>query len=133
MNRPRLFLGKLLLLLACLTVAQSSLAEDKDFRPGALNMEVPVITSAKELDAHVGRLVAVRGMVSERTKIPYIIGVEVGADDEIRGKEAYAVGILGRFEQTKRTPMVASRGPGVHYTLYFDLRGKIAEAKPMPR
>lgn len=108
---------------------------DKNFAPGALGMQVPVITSAnrKNIDDYVGRLVAVRGIVSERTKIPDILGVQIKTPDELRGQEGYAVGILGKFTVKQVNPLVANDGPGVKYTLYFDLSGKIAEARAMPK
>jgi hypothetical protein len=109
--------------------------EEKNFAPGALGMRVPVITSAnrKNIDDYVGRLVAVQGIVSERTKLPDILGVQVKTPDELRGQEAYAVGILGKFTVKQVNPLIANNGPGVKYTLYFDLSGKIAEAQAMPK
>ena len=75
---------------------------------------------------------AVRGIVSE-TKIPKIMGVRVQTPFELRGQEAYAVGILGKFTVKKVDPLIANDGPGVKYTLYFDLSGKLAEARAMPK
>lgn len=119
---------------------------DKKFAPKALGMEVPVITTADELDKYVGRLVAVRGVVTN-SKLPNIIGVWIATPDELREHEAYAVGILTKFvvaeadykkmqdEARKRGNLVgiALPGPGVYYQLYADLNWKKAEAQPVPR
>lgn len=59
-------LRELFLLWTCVVGGAPLFADDKEFQPSALNMKVPVITAAKELDAHVGRLVVVRGIISER-------------------------------------------------------------------
>lgn len=113
---------------------------EKQFAPVALGMDVPVITFADERDEYVGRVVAVRGVVSD-TKLAFIVGVEVDASDELRGREAYAVGILQRFtvtedairESEKKFGKFAHSGPGVSYTLYFNLSGTLAEARPLPK
>jgi hypothetical protein len=126
----KLTLRELVLLVACLCVGQS-LAEDKDFQPGALGLKVPVITDARQRDEFVGRLVAVRGVVREG-KLTSICGVEITCLNELQGKEAYAVGILGRFTVKKANPLIPNNGPGVKYTLYFDLSGKLAEARKVP-
>ena len=111
----------------------------KQFVPGALGMTVPLITSHKELDNHLGRLVAIRGTIS-RTKIPTIIGVDIGNPKDLTGVEGYAVGILSRHDTTAedianadgRNGPIATRGPGTSYTLYFDLAGRLADAKAWP-
>jgi hypothetical protein len=120
---------------------------DKKFAPTALGMEVPVITSADDLDKYVGRLVAVQGVVSN-TKLPTIIGVWIARPpDELTEREAFAVGILTKFvvteadykkmqdEARKRGNLVgiAHPGPGVYYQLYADLNWKKAEARPVPK
>ena len=111
----------------------------EQFAPGALGMTVPLVTSYKELDNHLGRLVAIRGPIS-RTKIPTIIGVDIGNQKDLTGVEAYAVGILTRHDITAedianangRNGPIANRGPGTSYTLYFDLAGRLADAKAWP-
>jgi hypothetical protein len=107
--------------------------EEKEapFAPGALGIKVPVITDAKQRDEFIGRLVAVRGVVKEGKRTS-ICGVAINCPKELQGKEAYAVGILGRFTVKKANPLIPNDGPGVKYTLYFDLRGKLAEARPIP-
>ena len=110
------------------------------FAPAALGMEVPVLTVADHLDEHLGRLVAVRGPISD-SKIPLIAGVEVKADDELRGQGAYAIGILTKWKVTEEELRKAedhaggpppNDGPGTRYILYFDLAGRIAKARPLP-
>ena len=108
------------------------------FEPGALGMKVPVLTveSFKDYDKYVGRLVAVRGTVSN-TKIPRIAGVDVHVPDGIEREkdDCYAVGILTKWTIRPQDipPGVANRGPGTFYILYSDLRGTLAEAKHVPR
>jgi hypothetical protein len=105
-----------------------------------LGMDVPVLTDFKEVEQHVGRLVALRGVVTPGTKIPGLIGVEVKSPDALRGREAYAVGILATWTAEREEAEAGRRanspipgtGPGVKYLLYFDLSGKLAEARPLP-
>ncbi|MEX2120558.1 MAG: hypothetical protein WD847_13270 [Pirellulales bacterium] len=110
------------------------------FAPRALGMEVPVLAATDDRDEHVGRLVAVRGTVS-KSKIPHIAGVQVGAKDYLRGRESYAVGILIRWTVTEEDLRKAEEraggplpndGPGTKYALYFDLSGRMAQARPLP-
>jgi hypothetical protein len=121
---------------------------DPKFRPTALGMEVPVLTSADDLDKYVGRLVAVQGRL-DNSKPLRILGVEVDAKGDWRHDEheAYAVGILGKFTvteaeyraiQDKARKMgnvigVATLGPGTYFALYADLAGKKAEAHLLPK
>jgi hypothetical protein len=78
--------------------------------------------------------------VTPGTKIPDLIGVEVKSPDALRGREAYAVGVLAKWtvereeaEAGRRAiPPIPGTGPGVKYLLYFDLSGKLAEARPLP-
>ena len=83
-------------------VAQPSVCRDKSasFKPGALGMNPPLVTSREDLDKYVGQLVAIRGVVSN-TKIATISGVDVCADDHLRGTDAYAVGILAKWVTTR--------------------------------
>lgn len=105
-----------------------------------LGMDVPVLTDFNEVEQHVGRLVALRGVVTPGTKIPDLIGVEVKSPDALRGREAYAVGILATWTAEREEAEAGRRenspipgtGPGDKYLLYFDLSGKLAEARPLP-
>ncbi|PQO37246.1 hypothetical protein DTL21_04665 [Bremerella cremea] len=103
-------------------------------------MTPPLLTTGKEFRKYVGKLVAIRGKVSN-TKIPDILGVAIAyPPGELRGQEAYAVGILGEWTVTKeqmeetlrKNGPIATRGPGTHYTLYSDLSFTPSEAKPWP-
>ncbi len=134
------------LLAVCLPAILGSIAAEdagpnsEKFAPAALGMEVPIITSSIDRDKYVGRLVAIRGVV-DNTKDAAIAGVSIDAPDELRGKEAYAVGILGKFtvpedDNRKSATLagpIANSEPGVKYTLYFDLEGKRARARPVPK
>lgn len=98
-----------------------------------LGMDVPIV-EAGDLDDYVGSLIAVVG-VPRNTKVVRLSGVEVIFSGKLDGQSAMAVGILGRWVVTEEqaTEMdqkrMAHAGPGVKYTLYADLQGKIAEAK----
>lgn len=115
------------------------LPERHGFRPGALGMKPPLLTEREQLDRHIGQLVAIRGTVSS-SKAATIIGVNVNARFELRGKDCYAVGILAKWTSTQRQldemikkhGPVAASGPGTTYTLYSDLNGKGAEAREWP-
>jgi len=100
------------------------------FAPRALGMEVPVLTHPDERDNYLGQLVAVRGVVSN-SKLPQIIDVYVDTD-ELRGREAYAVGVLVKFVVKKVDPEAANDGPGPKYMLYTSLDGELAEARALP-
>lgn len=85
----------------------------------------PVLTLREQLDAHVDELVTLRGEVSN-SKVPTIVGVEVGSDDpDLRGEEAEATGVLVRWTVTQaqldaaiaERGMFAHRGPGTFYRL----------------
>jgi hypothetical protein len=130
------------------TSADPPKGPDKKFAPTALGMEVPVITSADDLDKYVGQLVAVRGVVQNR-KPPNVIGVWVDVPDKLRHPEAevFAIGILRKFTITEagfrqvqddarkagNLVGVATPGPGDYYQLFADLNWKLAEAKPVPK
>jgi hypothetical protein len=115
-------------------------ANSKVFAPIVLGMKVPVLTDEKEFDNHLGQLVAVRGTVTN-SKQASIAGADVDAAYELRGQECYAVGILTKWVVTKediakaeaKVGLFAHDGPGIKYHLYFDLSGKTAEAKPIPK
>ena len=97
-------------------------------------MKVPVLTEKDDLDKYVGRLVAVRGIPS-LTKQPQIAGVDVDADYDLADKkvDCYAIGILAKWvvkpEAIKKG--IPNRGAGTFYTLYSDLTGTTAKAKPV--
>lgn len=124
---------------ALLTIAGPPETKQR-FTPGALGLTVPLITSHKELAAHVGHLVAVRGPLVSQSKRQTILGVEVSNTKSLTVEDAYAVGILGRFETTaeaiadanRRSGPIATQGPRKRYTLYFDLAGKLADARVWP-
>lgn len=101
------------------------------FVPRALGMELPVLTSPDQLDDYLGRLVAVRGEILN-TKWKHLAGVQVEADDSLIGHEAYAIGILIRFEKKGRTPGIQSTGSKVEYLLYSDVAGHSAKAERIP-
>jgi hypothetical protein len=143
-----------MLLSGALVFAASAKAEDtprkqeKKFAPQALGMELPVITSADEREKYVGRLVAVRGVISNY-KLPDIAGVRVDAALELSRSEseAYAVGILVKsvFSEEEYRKIqdearsmgnlvgVAIPGPGTFYKIVVDLNGKRAEAQRLPK
>lgn len=143
-----MLIGGALILAGRTTAGDPAPRPDKKFAPVALGMEVPVITSTDERDKHVGRLVAVRGTISN-TKRSCIVDVEVDAPDELRLREAeaYAVGILTKYTVTKDeirkmleesrklgNPFgVANTGPGVYYALCVDLNGKRSKAQLLPK
>lgn len=105
-----------------------------EFRPTALGMELIVLNSRKELDANLGKLVALRGVVSN-TKRAVIIGVEISPEG-LRGKEAYAVGILSKSDESHQAEDVSvqrTRGStGATYILYSDLSGNLSIAREWP-
>lgn len=143
LHRASAIAACIIVLAASLTVSVPAVSQttpdSKPFQPAALGMAVPVITSHNELDAHLGRLVAVRGTIT-RTKAPTILGVDVRNSSDLDSVDAYAVGVLTRHELTaddhaesqRLYGPFASRGPGVTYHLYFDLSGRHADAKPWP-
>jgi hypothetical protein len=145
---PGILLGGALIFPAPAMSEDAPRKQEKKFAPEALGMQVPVITSADELDKHVGHLVAVRGVISNY-KIPDIAGAWVDASLELSrsGSEAYAVGILVKFVITRDEVQkvqdearkngnlvgVAVPGPGTFYKLVVDLKGKRAEAQRLPK
>jgi hypothetical protein len=107
------------------------LPTDEKFRPVALGMELVVLKSREQLDFNVGKLVAISGVVSN-TKRASILGVEIDPGD-LRGKEAYAVGILSKSDESHQPMDVWVQQAGVSaratYILYADLSGKISHAR----
>jgi hypothetical protein len=80
---------------------------------------VPVIADKSDLDAYIGKIITIKGIVSN-TKIPSIIGVDISSDDpDLRGKAAKATGILIKW--TVKAEDVdkysQNRGSGTFYRL----------------
>jgi len=103
------------------------------FRPKALGVTVPLLTKGSQLPTHSGRLVAIRGVVSN-SKRARILGVRISPGD-LRGQESYAVGILMKHTVTQEQIDMSESPwgrPGTTYTLYFDLTGNVAKARKWP-
>ncbi len=101
--------------------------------------QIPVLTDYRQLDAHIGKVATIRGVVSN-TKIPQIEGVDVLSDDpDLRGKLAEATGILERWTVTaeqleadlKKYGMFAHRGPGTFYRLKKIRLNDNAQVRPL--
>ena len=79
-----------------------------------------VITHEADWDTYVGRVITLRGLVTN-TKIASILGVEVySGEPNLRGEIAEATGILKRriiTEKDVADPNVPSKGPGTFYRL----------------
>ncbi len=120
------------LALVGLLVCASANGEDETPKPSktfvqmTLGMKIPMVTSVDDLEKNVGRVVALRGVVSQAPQTE-ILGVEVRSADVLRGHEAYAVGILAKSTASKDAR--AGDAPAVQYHLYFDLAGKLSEAR----
>ena len=102
------------LLIICVNV---SFAEDK--------ISIPLVTNRADLDLYVGKVITLRGQITN-TKIPTIIGVDVGSDNpDLRGNIGEATGILEKWTVTKdeleriikEKGMFQNRGPGTFYCL----------------
>ena len=125
------------LLAGCAAKPGVTPSADSEFVPRVLGMPVPIVRGG-QLDQYVGRLVAVRG-VPGQSKVVRLSGVEVRCPDELRGREAYAVGILSKWVVTEadveqmNAQGLPHDGPGSKYVLYSDLSGKLAEARPIER
>jgi hypothetical protein len=85
-----------------------------------------VITGANQLDSHVGKVVTVRGQVSN-TKWPTILGVYVLSNSpDLRGQFAEATGILEKWTLTQEainattaiSGPIQTDGPGIKYRLF---------------
>jgi hypothetical protein len=75
--------------------------------------------SRVDLSSLVGRPVELIGVLT-RSKIPTVCGVDVEEDDELSDQLVVVRGVLARREVQPRAPgapIVASRGPGVYYSL----------------
>lgn len=128
----------LLLCASCLsaTADTNNKQEQEPFCPSALGLNVPVV-GFDELDKFIGQVIAVVD-TPINTKRVRLSGVEVDCPYELRGRKAYAVGILVKSVVTEKQAKEMSRqmlqhdGPGVKYRLYFDLAGRLAEARSFP-
>jgi len=87
--------------------------------------QIPVVTEHSDLERHVGKVITIRGRVTN-TKIPSIIGVDVESDDpDLRGEIAEATGVLQKWtvteqqleETIEKHGMTANRGAGTFYRL----------------
>lgn len=119
-------------LVAC---CQSAVIDDvRSTGSKSAETDVPILTSNDQLDAHVGQVVTVRGMVTN-TKIPTIIGVDVFTfDPDLRGKYAEAMGTLSRHVVTPEQlegARYAHRGPGVFYVLKSLTEKSAAVVRPV--
>ncbi|MEW4566060.1 hypothetical protein AB1K70_26320 [Bremerella sp. JC770] len=113
---------------------------ENTFRPQAIGFTPPLLIKGTDLDQYVGRVIAIRGPLSD-TKVPTILGIDVACpDDKLRGKDAYAVGILMKWTVTQKqldeafsvSGPFATRGPGTSYVLYHSLSGTRSPAKAWP-
>ncbi len=86
---------------------------------------IPIVTEQSDLDAYVGKLIILKGMIAN-SRIPTISGVDVNSDDpDLRGEIGEATGILEKWTVTedelnqaiKEKGMFANRGPGTFYRL----------------
>jgi hypothetical protein len=117
------------------TTAEETIAQDANLgTTKVLGLNVPIV-GARELENHVGKLIAVVG-VPDNSKIARIANVEVRCPDKLRGQRAIAAGILGKWDATDQQVAklnrkgIAHDGPGVKYLLYSSLKGELAEARP---
>lgn len=79
--------------------------------------QTPILTSDKDVDAHVGKVVTIRGTVTN-TKIPTILGVDVSSDNpDLRDQIAEATGLLQRDVVTHVNNSLPNRGVGTFYRL----------------
>jgi hypothetical protein len=118
------------------TTPKSKMAETRSqgsFAPGALGMSAEILTSRDQFDANLGKLVALHGVVSN-TKRATILGVEI-SPEHLRGHDAYAVGILAKWNESVEPNDVgvqSARSSVATYVLYFDLSGTLAKAREWP-
>jgi len=98
-------------------LSYASYAEEK--------INIPIVTNQSDLDLYLGKVITIRGKVTN-TKIPTIIGVDVRSDaPDLRGDIGEATGTLRKWtvtqeelEQTiKEEGMIPNRGPGTFYRL----------------
>lgn len=99
-----------------------------------------VITDAAHLSRHVGRVVTLRG-VQSRSKIPYVLDVEVDGDYGLAEKSVEVTGRLSSHEVTQadvdafdeaqsKQPFAAARPTvGTHYSLVDPETGELAHTR----
>lgn len=105
------------------------------------DQNMPVITDESQVDTHVGKMVVLRGVVSN-TKIPTLLGVDVRSDDpDLRGCYGQACGLLIKRVVTQREldealrtcGQFSHRGPGTFYRLKekgSELEVQVSSFKP---
>jgi hypothetical protein len=124
-------------MLQCVATGQAPTQSNTDGQDArltfAIGKQIPVLKFAKERDLYIGRVVAITGVIEDRSKVQYLMGVRVKCPDELIGKEVCAVGILKRFEVKEVDRRSANDGPGIKYTLYSDLVGEVAEVHEVVR
>ena len=83
------------------------------------NEKTEIIESTKQLDKYVGKLITIKGTVTN-TKIPTIMGIDIYSDDpDLRGQLGIATGILQKtvFTEDEIDKYSANRGAGTFYNL----------------
>jgi hypothetical protein len=81
-----------------------------------------------KLDDLVGKTVTLRGE-QIRSKQPTVCGADVEGFDSNGGKQVQVTGVIRRYEikpRAKGEPIVASRGPGVYYSIVDPTTGRLA-------
>jgi len=85
-----------------------------------------IITDRSQLDSHVGKIVTIRGQVTN-TKFPTILGVDVSSNSpDLRGQFAEATGLLKKSTVTQEdinnadaiAGSIQNNGPGVKFRLF---------------
>jgi hypothetical protein len=83
------------------------------------DQKATIVKKAADLDKHVGKLITIKGEVTN-TKIPQILGVDVASDSpDLRGKMATATGVLEKTVVLEKDvdKYTANRGAGTFYRL----------------
>ncbi len=104
----------LLLLIAC-----SGSKETAKNTPKLPKNSVVLITDEKQVDANVGKLVRLEGVVAN-SKQPTLLGVDISCDSlDLRGQKAWAYGLLDKIvaKEPETEPISATRGAGTYYQL----------------
>lgn len=103
--------------------AQDSLyVEFKEQANFTKEIKTDTITNKKDLDKYIGKVVTIKGSVSN-TFIPTILGVDVSCENaskrhfNLQGKTGVATGVLNKTVVKKVVPFTQSRGVGVFYSL----------------
>jgi hypothetical protein len=97
-----------------------------------------LITRHDQVEAAVGKLVTIRGEVTN-SKIPTMLGVDVESfDPDLRGQPAQATGVLETWtvtrEQLEATQLpFANRGPGTFYRLVTPGTHEEAHVEPLAK